>query len=165
MIGQKSNTVDTSTANPSGHIYIKGDATTDDSLRICDVSGEPCMEKRVSGSWTQITEKKLGKLRRVDTGLWEAAQIGVEYYSPNQHGGIYGTIYRQYHGALAHDASISISGITKMVDNGGTFNGDVNYSGHTSDGTDHLYIYRVANAVKMSITTWLHTDGWVDYTK
>lgn len=36
------------------------------------------------------------KLKRVDTGAYETAQTGVEYYSPVQQGRIYGIVYRQY---------------------------------------------------------------------
>lgn len=34
-------------------------------------------------------------LQRVDTGVWETAQEGVEYFSPDQHA-IYGKVVRQY---------------------------------------------------------------------
>jgi hypothetical protein len=36
------------------------------------------------------------KLIRVSTGQLETASYGIEYYSPNQHGGVFGTVYRVY---------------------------------------------------------------------
>ena len=36
-------------------------------------------------------------LERADNGLFENSQTGVEYISPQQHGSIYGTVYRQYY--------------------------------------------------------------------
>lgn len=35
-------------------------------------------------------------LERVDTGVWELAQTGVQYFAPDQHGGLYGKVIRQY---------------------------------------------------------------------
>jgi hypothetical protein len=35
-------------------------------------------------------------LKNIDTGVWETAQIGEEYFSPDQCGGRYGKIVRQY---------------------------------------------------------------------
>lgn len=37
------------------------------------------------------------KLKRVDNSTWETAQNGVEYFSSDQQGGIYGIIYRRYY--------------------------------------------------------------------
>ena len=36
------------------------------------------------------------ELERADNGVFETAQTGVEYISPNQRGGIYGTVYIQF---------------------------------------------------------------------
>lgn len=35
-------------------------------------------------------------MKRSDTGAYELTQVDVEYYSPEQHGGIFGTVYRKY---------------------------------------------------------------------
>ena len=39
-------------------------------------------------------------LQRVDNLQWETAQVGVEYFSPDKQGGIYGKVVRQYFGAV-----------------------------------------------------------------
>ncbi len=44
-----------------------------------------------------IQDDKIGKLQRVSTGVYGTAVADVEYYSSEQHGGIYGgTVYRKY---------------------------------------------------------------------
>lgn len=37
------------------------------------------------------------KMRRADNNNWETAQNGVEYFAPDQQGGIYGIIYRRFY--------------------------------------------------------------------
>lgn len=58
--------------------------------------------------------KQDAKLERTDNGVIETAQTGVEYISPQQHGGIYGTVYRQYYsgttGTLGNAAFPATSG-------------------------------------------------------
>ncbi|CAM3874903.1 Low-density lipoprotein receptor repeat class B [Vibrio aerogenes CECT 7868] len=44
---------------------------------------------------SQITQHQ-GQLKRLDTAVWETPNIGVEYYSPDQHSGIFGDIIRLY---------------------------------------------------------------------
>lgn len=104
-------------------------------------------------------------LKRVDTGVYETAQIGVEYYSPDQHGGIYGTVYRQYHGAKTNGQTITTTGITNLVSFGGTFNSDTCYFGFAGDGVSRITLTRITNAVRCDVTGWNITTGWVDYTK
>ena len=67
-------------------------------------------------------EETLGnqKLKRVDTGAWEEAQTGVEYYAPNQWGGAWGTIYCQYVNETSlttgsYTTLLTISGVTTLI--------------------------------------------------
>lgn len=47
-----------------------------------------------------------GLFRRVDNEHLETPIIGIEYYSPQQHGGLYGNIYRIYIGSNYSDSSL-----------------------------------------------------------
>lgn len=60
--------------------------------------------------------------QRIDDDSWETAQVGVEYYSPDQLGGIHGTIIRQFFsGTMAGVGKILVEngGITKIFAQGG----------------------------------------------
>ena len=51
----------------------------------------------------------LSKIMKPD-GTFETAQVGTEYISPNQHGGYFGTVYRQYFtGTLLHPTTVLIA--------------------------------------------------------
>lgn len=107
----------------------------------------------------------ISELKRVDNGETETGQVGVEYFSPNQQGGIHGTIYRQYHGAKINLDTITITGITRLVDYGGGFNDANVYRGHSDDGSNHFFIEKSVDTITFRIAGWNHDDGWVDYTK
>jgi len=49
------------------------------------------------------------KLKRVDTGVWETGQAGVEYYSPDQRGGLYGVIYRALYSGTTGAPTVTIA--------------------------------------------------------
>lgn len=61
------------------------------------------------------------KLQRIDTSAWEDAQTGVEYYSPDQQGGFFGTVVRQYWNisGVSGDPTLIASGISQLVAAGG----------------------------------------------
>ena len=57
-----------------------------------------------------------GKLRRSADGILETALVGVEYYSQDQHGGRYGTVYRQYFsGTLATLTNANMDDVASSV--------------------------------------------------
>ncbi len=112
--------------------------------------------------WAVVSDK----LVRVDTGVLEVATAGVEYYSPDQHGSYFGTVYRQYHGAKVTGNSIAVTGITKLIDFGGIWNNINVYHGLMHDGTATIRILRNTNQIDFVVlgATTLE-EGWVDYTK
>ncbi len=104
------------------------------------------------------------KLKRVDTGVYETATAGVEYISPDQHGECFGIIYRQYHGDKVHGNSITITGITKLIDFSGRWNTINVYRGLMYDGTATIRIMKSTNKIDFVIIgTAPIQEGWVDY--
>ncbi len=110
---------------------------------------------------------------------WETAVINTEYYSPNQCGGIYGTIYRQYFNTVLTSTNPRLdqgSIVTKMVDYvlhtkyTGTDRG-VGHGNMTAYGTstDHAYLMLSGASgggnLSLSLTGYTVITGWVDYTK
>ena len=59
--------------------------------------------------------------KRADNSVWEAAAVGVEYISPNQHGRIHGDIYRRYYAIPDGEGT----GDTEIVSLGFTVSGKV----------------------------------------
>ena len=112
------------------------------------------------------------KLKCCLTNCFLTTQIGVEYVSPQQQGGIYGTIYRQFFTATLPAALTSGSIVGKLVDFGlcmddatdrhtskgwfsdGTNEADIKLSGTSGGGNLSL----VATGVTIQ-------SGWVDYAK
>jgi hypothetical protein len=120
------------------------------------------------------------KLMRVDTNVYESAQTGVEYYSPNQNGGISGKIYRRYvplvacagGGSANAPYGFTVSGAVQdykyMVDCGGGYMTTLPHIDYGSTvrnieiqaHTDRFMIY-----CGSSISTGTTGYAWVDYTK
>lgn len=105
------------------------------------------------------------ELQKTSNNNFKTANEGNEYISPDQHGGIYGTVYRQYHGAQANASTISTPGITRLVAFGGTFNGDTCYCGFAGDGVSKITMTKITDNVRADVTGWAITTGWIDYTK
>lgn len=103
------------------------------------------------------------KMQRADNGAWEIAQIGVTYISPNQEGGIHGTVFRQYHGAKSNGNTITVTGITQIVHSGGQMNGNADYSGYASNGVASVYLTRIVNGIQFNQVGWTIDEGWFDY--
>ncbi len=55
------------------------------------------------------------RLWDVSGGNFEIATTDVEYYSPNQHGNIYGTIYREYFGVVTNNEVIVNIGVNGLL--------------------------------------------------
>ena len=100
--------------------------------------------------------------------------LNTEYLSPEQHGGIYGTVYRQYFNASLSSSLTSGNNVAMLIDyairyatstsrnvtrgwgNDGTSAATINLTG--TSGNSNLAL---ANSGSI-IAIWL---GWVDYTK
>ncbi len=126
---------------------------------------------------TQLIDAlKEKKLKRADTGAWETAQVGVEYESPKQQGGIYGTVYRQFFAATLPADLTSGNNVTGMIDYliqfkyTGTDRG-IGHGNATAYGAgdDHIYIMLSgasgAGNLSFAKTGYTSQKGWVDYTK
>lgn len=106
------------------------------------------------------------KLLRSDNGVTETVTSEVEYISPDQHGGYFGTVYRQYHGAKVHNDSITVPGITKLITASGIWNNINVYNGYTDQGTSNIRPLKGIDKVTFIIVgTMPINEGWVDYTK
>ena len=123
-----------------------------------------------------IAQRFATKLWDVTGGHFETATTGVEYYSPNQHGGIYGTIYRQYFPTTLPASLTSGNNVTGMIDYAtqfkytGTDRG-VGHGNATAYGSsdNHIYIMLggASGSGNLSLATTGYTlqKGFVDYTK
>ncbi|KKL98495.1 hypothetical protein LCGC14_1823860, partial [marine sediment metagenome] len=112
-------------------------------------------------------------------GNWETAVINTEYYSPNQCGGIYGIIYRQYFNTVLTSTNPRLdtgSIVTKMVDyvlhskyttsDRGLGHGNMTAYG-SSDNHAYLMLSGASGGGNLSfgLTGYTVITGWVDYTK
>ena len=112
-------------------------------------------------------------------GNWETAAINTEYYSPNQCGGIYGVIYRQYFNTVLTSTNPRLdtgSIVTKMVDyvlhtKYTTASRGLGHGNMTAYGSsdDHAYLMLSAASgggnLSLNLTGYTVITGWVDYTK
>jgi len=103
-----------------------------------------------------------------------SAVVNTEYISPEQHGSIYGTVYRQYFGATLPASLTSGNTVTKLVDSYiNVHNGSNRYSirGWSSDGSSSAWVILsgISGAGNLSMTLGgtftTILGGWVDYTK
>ena len=113
------------------------------------------------------------QLMRVSDNVYATAVVGEEYYGPNQVGGFYGTVYRQYFTTTLPVDLTAASNITNLIDfqiqftfasarylargsaSDGTNAVDVVLSGTTGNG--NLSLYQAGGSTILK--------GWVDYTK
>ncbi len=112
-------------------------------------------------------------------GHFESAVVNTEYYSPNQCGGIYGVIYRQYFNTLLTSTNPRLdtgSRVTKMVDfvlhtkytgnDRGVAHGNMTAYGSSDD---HAYIMLSGASgggdLSLAVTGYSIITGWIDYTK
>lgn len=118
---------------------------------------------------------RTSKLQCVLDNDWETPVIGMEYYSAQQNGGIYGTIYRQYFTTSLPADLTSGDNVSRIVDfmvvgNDGTDRYITR--GFLGDGTDALGIRldgTSGNSNMTLIALGMFSGnvqfGWVDYTK
>ncbi|KKN79170.1 hypothetical protein LCGC14_0341870 [marine sediment metagenome] len=156
---------------------VVSDSELIEALRIQGVSG---------GSAKIMANCSINAKDGFATELWdvagsnfETAVVNTEYYSSNQHGGIYGTIYRQYFNTVLTSTNPRLdtgSRVTKMVDfvlhtkytgnDRGLAHGNMTAYGSSDD---HAYIMLSGASgggnLSFSLTGYSIITGWVDYTK
>jgi hypothetical protein len=118
------------------------------------------------------------KIRRSSDGAFVTTANGTEYYSPDQHGGIYGTVYRKYYnlGSAGDNGTVTVSiGVTptRVLNIGGyvrhSDGRDISIpSGKPSSDRSDMWVY--VNGSTFTID--FDNDGncssgkvWIDYTK
>lgn len=104
-------------------------------------------------NWDKVDDiGRVWKVQRVDDSQWEVAQDGVQYFSPNQHGGRHGTVIRKYYSGNPAGATTALEddvlGVwDKLIDVGG------NVTAVSVDGnqvTINSY-FSAASAVRLSL--------------
>ena len=112
-------------------------------------------------------------------GNFETAAVNTEYYSPNQCGGIYGVIYRQYFTTALTSTNPRLdtgSRVTKMVDYvfHTKYTGNDRGLGHgntTAYGSSDNHAYLMLSGasgggnLSFALTGYTVITGWVDYTR
>ena len=125
-----------------------------------------------------------GKLEKVSDNSFEVAQTGTEYYSPDQHGGTYGTVYRQYFSGTSATLSLSawpsttttelftVTGAVELIGVEIAFNTGTSrhVAGYNVSGTSWINqpFLGGTNALKVNYGSTFDAKaytGWVDYTK
>jgi len=111
-------------------------------------------------------------LRKLSDDTLETAQTGVEYYSPEQHGGIYGVIVRQYFTTTLPGDLTSGNNVAALI----------NFNIYAVDGSNNrmrlssysassprAFIYLDGasgdNNLILSASSMTMANGWVNYIK
>lgn len=112
------------------------------------------------------------KYKNCANNCYQIAAVGIEYESPDQHGGIYGKVYRQLFTTTLPAGLTSGSTVAMLVDYALTFDDASarNVSrGWFGDGTDEAKITLSGTSgggdLTLSATGLTIQTGWVDYTK
>ncbi len=116
------------------------------------------------------------KLRCVETNGFELCVVGREYYSPNQHGDIYGTIYRQYFTTALPAGLTSGNSVAGLIDCAIQFKYTTSQRGlahgnATAYGSSDNHIYIMLSGasglgdLSIANTGYTSLKGWIDYTK
>ncbi len=118
------------------------------------------------------------KLWDVSGGHFETATTDVEYYSPNQHGSIYGTVYREYFGVVTNNEVIVNVGINGLLLDtkfhikhvASNWEQAVDDASYSSTYRARIIKKLAAGAGQYDLTVHVGSgytvkSGWVDYTK
>lgn len=106
------------------------------------------------------------RLRCCQSNCYMDVQVGVEYYSPEQHGKLYGTVYRQYFGTKIDADIITISGISKLINAALHVNSDGVVGGYGYESaSNYAKVFMITDAVEFDIAGWTVQGGWIEYTK
>lgn len=151
----------------SGKTYSVGDKLVfDDEVYTCNSAGVQTVTfASNSAVWDLLKSRDGSQLEVVSTGLYATAVVDVRLVSPEQHGGIYGTIFRQYFGVKTTAQTIATSDIDVIIDSGvWDATAKVVYRGLHDDGTDTMKLAVGSDTVIFTIVNLVCTKGWVDYT-
>lgn len=116
------------------------------------------------------------KLMRVSNGQYENTFEDIEYYSPNQHGGRYGTVYRMYFGSSLPSYLTSGNNVNEMVDSRIYFYNTVSgraiihTRGYSAAGAHGISLGLSGTSGDGNLVLTISGDyvvryGWVDYTE
>ena len=153
----------------NGHINIVGD------VKIGGAIGDiPVAELEVDG--VVVAKGFATQLWDVVGGNFEIADPLIEYISPNQQGGRYGTVYRYYWSGSLSDNDVIVSSIaTRIVDgyiNKYSSGSSKRYPGGISDMESSSWHARYglngtsgSGNIFIDLAGYTTLDGWVDYTK
>ena len=107
---------------------------------------------------------------RVPVGFEDAVTgvqyaLETEYVSPNQHGGVWGPVYRMYHGAKANAEVIPTVGIDLLIEH--CYQRDTTKcgAGLSYDGTNTIEAVVGTDEVVFTVSGMTLDGGWVDYVK
>lgn len=138
------------------------DILSSDTIISIEGTDDKFMANGVAG---EVVPLFTNRLQKTANGKFKTANTGVEYISNNQYGGIYGTVYIQFHNALANGSTIITLGITNLIAFGGIFDNYTCYNGYESDGISKINFSRTLDSITAYSTGWNITSGWVEYTK
>ena len=112
------------------------------------------------------------KLKCVGTEHWETPVVGTEYLSPKQHGGFFGTVYRQYFTTSLPSDLTSGDNVAALLDYMIRAHNDTNR--HTVRGLYSGTILCISHSgtsgngnLTLTLGAPMTTviNGWVEYTK
>jgi hypothetical protein len=151
----------------SGGTYTVGEKLIfDDEAYVCNTAGVQTVTFSSNAAlWDIVTSRDSSQLEIAATGVYATAVAGTAYISPEQHGGIYGTIYRQYFGVKTTTQTIATVDIDVILDCAvWDATAKLVYRGTHDDGTDTMKLAVGTDTVVFTIVNLVCTKGWVDYT-
>jgi len=146
------------------------DGTTGDTISDSGLSID------IDGTLTANSDTKIPSQKAVKTYIDAKPTyvLNTEYLSPEQHGGIYGTVYRQYFNASLPSSLTSGNTVAMLIDYSIRYVTTANRGvarGWSQDGANTATINLVGTSGKSNLLLWLSGTittawlGWVDYTK
>jgi hypothetical protein len=106
------------------------------------------------------------RLKNCQNNCYEDVVIDTEYYSPDQHGKLYGTVYRQYFSTKVDTDTITITGISKLLNAALHINTDGVVGGYGYESASNFArVFMITDAVEFDIVGWTVQGGWIEYTK
>lgn len=152
--------------------------TSIESVRVGNTSYEPTHANDLADKNYVDNRGMSYKLKEVSQGNIENVVIGREYYSPDQHGGIFGTVYRRYLIEYPDTTSIqthtilTAGTVDKLIDSKFLVHNMGTNKQEAIDNVSYSANYRIrasvtssgALEVEQGIDYHLY-GGWVDYTK
>jgi hypothetical protein len=148
----------------TGKTYAVGDFfIRNDEIWECLVAGvQTGTFEDNSDKWKMLTSENTDQMVNAGTGTIEDVEEETVYVSPEQHGSLWGTVYRQYFPAQENSDTITITGVGEVLDYMVVGNHTV-YRGYSADGTNEMSIAVSTDTLTFTITNWECEGGYVDY--